>query len=484
MQIDYIGSLPLIVIWLALGAIGIVIQAFVRDNTRLVFGYYVATLGLTGLAAIVLSGHKGASFGGMITLGGYANYFDALFCGAGIMALLAARPYLQKEESEVDEFYTMLVSSVAGMMLMAHASNLVVLFVGIELMSISFYVMAGFFRTSTKSVEAALKYFLLGCFATGFLVYGMSLIYGGTGSLAYGDIARTVVTQQLTYPTLFVVGTTLLVIGLSFKIAAFPFHQWAPDVYEGAPTAVTAFMSTAGKAAAFSAFVAVFVALLPAGWTSEIAQNQQIVIAVIAAATMLLGNITAVVQSNVKRMLAYSSVAHAGYMLMGILAGPSLGTDGMNGHHAIVFYATSYLFMQMGAFVVVGILERRDGGFLNIDDYAGLHHRHPVLAALMAVFMFSLAGIPPFAGFFGKYMLFAAAIERGFTWLAIVGVVSSVISAWFYLGLIVKMYFQDAKDSGHEAPAGLAGFTLAVSVVGVVFFGLFPQLLINIFRSW
>jgi NADH-quinone oxidoreductase subunit N len=236
--------------------------------------------------------------------------------------LSSARPYLQREGAELDEFYTLLVSATAGMMLMAHANNLLVLFVGIELMSITFYVMAGFLRSNIRSVEASLKYFLLGAFASGFLVYGMSLIYGATGSLQY-DVIRGVVAQNATnFPTLFAIGAVLMAVAMSFKVAAFPFHQWAPDVYEGSPTVVTAFMSTAGKAAAFSAFMALFIMLMPG--TSTLTPKLQLMLAVISAITMLVGNITAVVQTNIKRMLAYSSIAHAGYLLMGIVYRPEI----------------------------------------------------------------------------------------------------------------------------------------------------------------
>ena len=258
--------------------------------------------------------------------------------------------------------------------------------------------MAGFLRTDIRSVESALKYFLLGAFATGFLVYGMALVYGSTGSLQYSEIMQVVTAGSSQLPALLAVGGVLLAVGLSFKIAAFPFHQWAPDVYQGAPTAVTAFMSTAGKAAAFSAFIAVFSALMPLVNGVVVTENLQMVLAVIAAVTMLVGNITAVTQSNIKRMLAYSSVAHAGYLLMGIVSGEQFG--GLGGHSAIMFYLTAYTFMQLGAFIIVGILEREDDESLSLNDYAGLSKRHPALAFVLALFMFSLAGIPPFAGFF------------------------------------------------------------------------------------
>jgi len=467
--------LPLVVIWLALGAVGIVIQAYVR-NTKLVFGYYLGTLTLTAVLAVITSGAKGTMFSGMITTGGYANYFDVLFCAAGILSMIAARPYLQRLDVELDEYYTLLVSAVTGMMLMAHSNHLLVTFIGIELMSISFYVMAGFLRSDIRSVEAALKYFLLGAFASGFLVYGMALIYGATGSLDFAGIGMAVTSDALRFPVLFAVGATLLVIGFCFKIAAFPFHQWAPDVYEGAPTAVTAFMSTAGKAAAFSALIPIATVLM--GGNAAVTGQMQLMVAIIAAITMLVGNISAIAQSNVKRMLAYSSVAHAGYMLMGIVSGTAAGAE------AIVFYATTYTFMQIGAFVIVGILERENGGHLQLDDYAGLGKRQPVLAALMAIFLFSLAGIPPLGGFFGKYLLFVSAIDAGFTWLTLVAVASSVISVWFYLGLVVKMYFTEPSGDTSSSPSGIAAITLAVSTIAVVALGILPGWITSIIRSW
>ncbi len=476
MNIDFFGSLPLIVIWLALGAVGIAIQAFVRNNTRLIFGYYVATLVATAVLAIITAGHKSIAFNGMVALGGFSNYFDVLFCGAGLMTMMAARPYLQRENAEIDEFYTLLVSAVSGMMFMAHANNLLVLFVGVELMSISFYVMAGFLRTNARSIEAGLKYFLLGAFASGFLVYGMALIYGATGSLQYDVIASHIATGKVNFPALLSIGAVLMAVALGFKIAAFPFHQWAPDVYEGAPSVVTAFMSTAGKAAAFASFIMVFAALMPHG--NVLTPKLQNMLALVSAITMLIGNITAIAQTNVKRMLAYSSVAHAGYLLMGIVA------NSHQGSMAVVFYVTSYVFMQLGAFVVVGILERGNEQHLEISDYAGLAKREPVLAFVMAVFMFALAGIPPLAGFFGKYLLFVSAIESGFLWLTLVAVLSSVISAYFYLGLIVKMYFSESQGHHEPNPAGMAGITLAVATAASIVLGLFTTQLLSVYGSW
>jgi len=478
MGIDLFGSLPLVVIWLALGGVGIVIQAFVRDNTRLVFGYYISTLIATGVLAAITFGHTGLTFDGMVTMGGSGAYFDILFCVTGVLTMLAARPYLQREEAEIDEFYTLLVSAVSGMMLMAHANNLVVLFVGIELMSISFYVMAGFFRKSIRSIEAALKYFLLGAFATGFLVYGMALVYGSTNALDYATITSVVRAGTTPFPMLLAAGVTLMAVGLCFKIAAFPFHQWAPDVYQGSPTVVSAFMSTAGKAAAFSAFIPAFTMLMPVGAGAAYALNMQLALAVIAAVTMLVGNISAIAQSNVKRMLAFSSVAHAGYLLMGIVSGTAAG------HQAIIFYLTAYTFMQLGAFVIVSILERENDTHLEYADYAGLSRTHPVLAFVMAMFMFSLAGIPPFAGFLGKHMLFAAAIDSGFTWLTIIAVISSVISVYFYLGLVVKMYFAEPVGEVHHINPGTAALTLGVAAAFTVLLGVLPSVLQSMFTTF
>lgn len=478
MHIDFFGSLPLVVIWLALGGVGIAIQAFARHQSRLVYGYYMFTLALTAVMASLTFWHHGTTFNNMITVGGVAAYFDVLFCGTGILAMLAARDYLEQAQSGFDEFYTMLVSSVAGMMLMAHARNLLVLFVGVELMSISFYIMAGFLRDRIRSVESGLKYFLLGAFASGFLVYGMSLLYGATKSLDYDVILATVVAGNSSFPLLLAIGAVLLAVGLSFKIAAFPFHQWAPDVYEGAPTVVTSFMSTAGKAAAFAALMSVFSAIMPMVSGAVMTPGLQMMLAAIAAITMLVGNITAVVQTNIKRMLAYSSVAHAGYLLMGLVAGSE------SGHHAIVYYLTVYTFMQLGAFVIVGILENENDASLELSSYAGLSKRSPMLAAVMAMFMFSLAGIPPFAGFFGKYLLFYAAIQSGFTWLTIVAVASSVISVWFYLGLVVKMYFQDSEETQPSAQPGMAGITIAICSVAIVVLGVLPGILTSLISSW
>lgn len=418
----------------------------------------------------------------MMSLGGYAGFLDVVFCIGGILTLLASRSYITREYNEYNEYYALILFAVSGMMFIAHASNFLLLFIGIEIMSISFYVLAGYFRKRTRSVEAALKYFLLGSFATGFLLYGIAMIYGATGSLSLPGIHERILTGAGYNPLYLNIGLALLIVGLSFKIAAFPFHQWAPDVYHGSPTVISGFMSAAGKAAAIIAFVIVTRSLIvpaPAGSQSVMSsETAQMIIALISAATMLIGNITALIQKNIKRMLSYSSVAHAGYLLMGIVAGNASGSNG------ILFYAMAYMFMQTGAFIVVSVLERNDEQFLEISDYAGLNKSYPLLSGVMAMFMFSLAGIPPFAGFFGKYYLFAGAVEAGFTWLTIIAVISSIISMYFYIGLIIQMYFKDATSpvppEKLDLKCGSSKFALAVSALAILLFGILPSLITNL----
>jgi NADH-quinone oxidoreductase subunit N len=444
--------------------LAMVIDALISNSSRITFIFSSAVLLITSVLAIATFGNSGVGFAGMITGGGYAAYFDVIFASGGLLTIFAARSYLQRENIEHDEFYALILFGVAGMMLIAHANHLLMLFIGIEVMSVTFYILSGYMRSNSRSVESSLKYFLLGAFATGFLAYGMALIYGATGSMDYSKIAEIVVSNTVNFPRLLPIGVALLVIGLSFKAAAFPFHQWAPDVYQGAPTVVTAFMSTAGKAAAFAAFMPIVHILMPAA-----PEKLQLTFACLSAATMLVGNISALAQTNIKRMLAFSSVAHAGYLMMGLVAHSQRGFSG------IVFYLTAYLLMQLGAFVIVAVLERKGEQYLEIQDYAGLSKRHPVLAALMAIFMFSLAGIPPFAGFFGKYYLFTAAINAGYLWLTIVGVISSVISVYFYLGLIVKMYFNEPAGHAEDSETGMAGISLALTVAGVIALGILPS---------
>lgn len=471
MVIDLLYGLPLTLIS-ATCLFAIVLSAILKNNSKVVFAFSIVGLALTLVAALFPFKH-GVLFQGMVRVGVLPSFFDIMFCGAALLTMIVGRAYYQRLNAEHDEMYLMILLATSGMMLMAHANHVLTFFIGIEIMSVSFYVLSASLRHHAGSVESGLKYFLMGAFATGFLLYGIALIYGATGGeMEYTAIRLAV--SRTTMPMVLMAGTGLLIIGLCFKIAAFPFHLWAPDVYQGAPTTITAFMSTAGKAAAFSAFLAFMNVVIPEG-TPE-ANKVYMLLAALAALSMLFGNITAAAQSNIKRMLAYSSVAQAGYMMMALVAGSKLGQAGL------MLYIASYLFTQIGALIIVSLLEEHYGENLEFSDYAGLSASHPVLAGLLSLFMFSLLGIPPLAMFFGKYYLFMASIQAGFTWLTIIAAISTVISAYFYLGLIVTMYFKSAPEGSAPPKAlesGLVGFPLIVSLFGVILLGIAPTLILQ-----
>ncbi len=445
----------------------LIVDASFRKSANIV--YWVSLVGLTiaGLLTVNTYFASGTAFNGMVFTGKFPAFFEIVFVFSAALTVLLSKSYLEREGAHFGEYYTLLIFATIGMMLMASARDLMVLFIGLELMSISLYVLAGYVRSDAKSNEASLKYFLLGAFATGFFLYGISLVYGSSGTTNLATILDKFSSIQ-NDPILWI-GAALILIGLSFKISAVPFHMWVPDVYEGSPTTVSGFMSTGSKAAAFSALVLVF------GYSVHPSWELRLVIAYLAAFTMVLGNITALVQQNIKRMLAYSSIAHAGYALVGIASANTLGRTG------VLYYMLAYTFMQIGAFGVVSILENKEGKYLLISDYEGLSGRHPLIAALMALFMFSLAGLPPFAGFFGKYYLFASAVTGDMTWLAVVGVLASVVSVYFYVGVVVNMYF---KDSSEESPrttvSKIAATAIIISAVAVIGLGLAPAYIVSI----
>lgn len=494
---EIIYALPIVLISV-FSVLTILVDVFTGSNRSISYYFNILALLLVGISAAYTMNIPAETFEaldtstllskGQLTFGGFAAFADIIFSVAGILTIMASRTYLQREFSDYKEFYSLILFSVMGMIVIAHSANLLVLFIGIELMSIPFYILAGFIRTRILSVEASLKYFLLGAFATGFLLYGMALVYGATGTLYMNEISDAIITGN--FEGIYLkIGLALIVIGLSFKVAAFPFHQWAPDVYTGAPTVVTGFMSTAGKAAALIAFIIVSKTMLPMVFNADTYSDSALymklnstqilnVIAVISALTMLVGNISALVQKNVKRMLAYSSVAHAGYLLMGIVAHSEQGYSG------ILFYATAYMFMQIGAFIVVSVLERDEDKYLSFSDYSGLKQNHPFLAAVMAIFMFSLAGIPLFAGFPGKYMLFVSAIDAGYTWLTIVAVVSSIISMYFYIGLVLHIYFKDPGEQFAKADAKYPKFALVICTIAIFVLGVMPGGLMDLTRSF
>ncbi|HTX18589.1 MAG TPA: NADH-quinone oxidoreductase subunit N [Bacteroidota bacterium] len=465
---DIEGVSPILILSLTALAV-LVIKAAVPKGEKLITTVSVAGI-FAGLAAAVWTFPRSTTaFSDMTIVGGFASFFDTVFLVIALLTIMHSVTYLKKVGLHFREFYALVLFAVIGMMLMSSAADLITIFLGLELMSVSFYVLAGFMRTRGTSNEAAMKYFLLGAFATGFLLYGIALIYGCSGTTSLMRLA-------IEYPRLAgnpwcAAGFGLLLIGFGFKVAAFPFHMWAPDVYEGSPTTVSGLMATGGKAAAFSAFVLVFAIPM-----SQHDERLGVLVALLAAGSMIVGNVLGLAQTNLKRMLAYSSIAHAGYMLIGIASGQSVGEQG------ILFYLVSYALTTLGAFGVISILEDENGGRVSYEDYAGLGARRPALAAMMSCFMFSLTGMPPFSGFIGKYYLFTSAVQSNLTWLAILGVVTSLISAYYYLRVVVVMYFRGGESGTVPRVAPLAMTSLGISVAGILILGVLPSLVLNVTR--
>ena len=429
-------------------------------------------LGIISLIGIVIAflytlpliGSSQSGFEGMFTADGYAIFFKITFLIIAFLAVLISMGYAHREEIEFGEYYALVLFATLGMMLMAAGTHLIIIFLGLETMSISIYVLAGMMREDRRSVEAALKYFLLGAFATGFLLYGFALIYGATGSLYLNEVASYIVSKNLLKNPMLMMSLVFLTIGFGFKIASVPFHMWTPDVYEGAPTSITAFMATGVKAAGFAALVRVFFSALPGfrpDWTS--------IMWLIAAVTMTVGNIVAISQANIKRMLAYSSIAHAGYILVAFVAGNELGISGM------LFYLMAYAFMNIGAFTVVILLGKKGEENTLITDYSGIGFKYPLLSAAMTIFLLSMAGIPPLGGFMAKFYVFSAAVESKFYWLVIIGVLNSAVSVYYYLRVTILMYFRESEREiiGLEfSPASV--FALILAVIGTLYMGIFP----------
>ncbi|MBI5846825.1 MAG: NADH-quinone oxidoreductase subunit N [Nitrospirae bacterium] len=422
------------------------------------------TIVSAGAAFFALIGSMGSTFGGMYISDGYSSFFKVIFFVNLILTVLMSSKYLETLKINFGEYYSLIIFATLGMMLMASAADIIVLYLGLELMALSTYILAGFIRYDIKSNEAAMKYLLLGAFASAILLYGTSMIYGLTGTTNLRDIAAYIAKNNLVSNPVLMLSMILFAVAFSFKIAAVPFHMWAPDAYEGAPTPITAFMSVGPKAAGFAVLGRVFLtAFGPAhmDWAA--------IFIPIAILTMAVGNIVALSQTNIKRMLAYSSIAHAGYMLLGVISGTP---DGMA---SMLNYMFIYAFMNIGAFAIVTMLRTEGFKGEEITDYEGLAKTHPVAAALMLVFMFSLTGIPPMAGFMGKFYLFMSAISAGYTWLVIVAVLFSAISAFFYLRIVMLMYMKEPKETVQlNSSPGLA-LALAVTVIAVLFIGILPS---------
>jgi len=463
---DILNILPIIIVTVTVLAI-LILEITIKRAEPVVFIFSIAGLAAAAISAVYLFQLREAAFFEMVTVGGFASFFHVVFIVITILTFLISRQYIQRMGIYHSEYYALILFSLIGMMLIASSRDMLMLFIGIELMSISFYVLAGFMRSRLTSNESALKYFLLGAFASGFLIYGIALIYGASGTTNLPAIAGQI--DQLFESTLFWIGAGMLIMGFSFKVASVPFHMWVPDVYEGSPTTIAAYMSTAGKAAAFSGFLLVVMYSFAGG-----AEKLQDLFAILAVASMIVGNVIAISQQNLKRMLAYSSIAHAGYMLIGFAAASELGMSG------VMFYVVAYGFMNIGAFGVLSMVEYGVDKNLTFDEYKGLALRKPFLAAMMAIFMFSLAGIPPFAGFFGKYYIFLAAIQEGYTWLAIVGVLASVVGVYYYIRVIIYMYFYDGDVSLEVEPSYAGIAALLISAIVVLQMGILPSTVLRL----
>ena len=397
----------------------------------------VLTLLAAALSVLRAGDARRSLFGGMFVHDGFTLFFTVLFCAIALVSVLISWDYVKRLRLPAAEYYALLLSATLGMVVMAASNDLITVFLGLELMSLALYVMVGSRRAQLESNEAALKYFLLGAFASGFLLYGIALIYGATGSTNLRGIAAFLSDSPLGKSPLFVTGALLVLVGFGFKVAAVPFHMWTPDAYEGAPTSVTAFMSAGAKAAGFAALLRVAGTALA---VSEI--DWRPILSGVAILTMTVGNVTALLQTNVKRMLAYSSIAHAGYVLVALAAGGTQGTS------AALFYLAAYSFMNLGAFGILALLGREQDERVLISDLAGLGFRHPLLGLAMTVFMISLGGIPPTAGFMGKVYVFGAALEVGLVPLVVIGVLNSVISVFYYLRITVAMYMSEEPAGG------------------------------------
>ncbi len=404
-------------------------------------------------------------FNNLYIIDNFGTFFKATALIVSLLVTLMSLRYVEREEMIKCEYYSLLLFGVLGMMIMVSSNNFITIFIGLELMSISIYVLCGLLSGNLRSAEASLKYFLLGAFATAFLLYGMALIYSATGILDVREVADYIHSGGFSLTPIFMAGLALLIVGFGFKTASVPFHMWTPDVYEGAPTSITAFMATGVKAAAFAAFLRVFyTAFVPffAAWSG--------ILWLIAVLTMTLGNITALVQDNIKRMLAYSSIAHAGYILIAFAVGDRVFSA------SILYYILVYTFMNIGAFTVVALLGRKDADNTGIDSYAGLAARHPLIALSMSIFLLSLAGVPPLAGFMGKFYVLSAAIKAKYYWLAVIGVLNSAVAAYYYLRVIMYMYFREpAGESGRPDFSPAYAAVIIVSLWALLHMGIFPR---------
>jgi NADH-quinone oxidoreductase subunit N len=459
---DFTSILPFLIV-VGWACVLLLIDLFIPKDRKGITAVLAAAGLVAGLIATIIQyGREEEAFGGMVVVDGFASFLQILFMGVGLVAILLAFDYVKRRGIERGEYYTLLLFTLSGMMLMTTAGDLVVVFLALELLSIPLYILAGFARPDPESEESAVKYFLLGAFASSFVVYGIALVFGATQTTMLAGI----VSANPTSPALLLIGGGMILVGLGFKVAVVPFHMWTPDVYHGAPSSVTAFMSVGAKAGGFAALLRVFVVAFP-----DAADSWGPLAMWIAALTMAWGNIAAIAQTNIKRMLAYSSIAHAGYVLVALPAA-AFSSVAPEAVRAALFYLLGYAITNLGAWAVVLALEKSEGRGLAIDDYAGLGAHRPWLALAMALFMLSLTGMPPTVGFIGKFYIFRAAIDAQLIWLAIVGVITSLISAYYYLRVIVVMYMRDGEPETRSE--GWLNTTVLLTAGATLLFGILP----------
>jgi NADH-quinone oxidoreductase subunit N len=463
------GIIPVICVTLA-GLACMLAEAFRQRGERMPIGG-LGVIGLAGGAAavVLLWGRRAESFG-VVRADDFGLFVQLVLIGVGLLTIVFSPKAIDRDGLPAGEYYALTLFAVAGMMLMAVATDLLVIFLALEVFSLALYVLTGLRRREYSSTEGAFKYFVLGGFASAFFLYGIAFTYGLAGSTHLDQVASAVQAQALAGNPLLLVAMGLLLVGLAFKVAAVPFHMWTPDAYEAAPTVVTGFMSTAVKAAGFAVFARVFLlALEPlrAEWTP--------VLWVLAVCTMILGSVVGVAQTNLKRMLAYSSIAHGGYLLVAIAAGDAVGRA------SILFYLVVYAVTNVGAFAVVALLGSREAPMESLDDYKGLWHASPLMAGLLTIFLLSLGGFPPTAGFVAKWYVFSAAVHAGQFSLAIIGVLTSVVSVFFYLRVVVMMYMTDTREAA-ERPRlpGTALAALSLSAAVLFYLGVLPARVLDL----
>ncbi len=467
--VEYIRFLPEIILSI-FGTLLMVLNPLIRKHGSSIFGN-ISILGLVAalLGAIYADGQVGQAFSRMIVNDDFANFFRVLVIAIGIVIVLGSYEFLSRERADTGEFHSLILFSVAGQCIMVSSNDLILIFIGLEISSIATYILAGYLRDDRRANEAAIKYFLLGSFATAFFLYGISLIYGTTGSTNLTDIH--VFLSSPSRPLLLVgVSAALMLVGLTFKVSGAPFQVWAPDVYQGAPSPVSAFLSAGPKAAAFAVFLRIFLTAFP-----SISHQWWPVIWISALLSMTIGNFAALTQSNIKRMLAYSSIAHAGYVLVAITAHSDIGAA------AAMFYLAAYACMNVGAFIVVSHIAGKGEKHVGISDFKGLGVRQPITAALLTIFLLSLVGVPLTGGFFGKFYIFQAALQSNMIWLTVLGLLNSAVAAYYYLRIIGAMYMQEAVAST-PVPQPLprsTRFALLLPALGTIILGVFPSAVLD-----